>query len=114
MAKKGESGCVYILKNKSTNHLKIGHSKNTTYQRCSQISRGNHWRGDFNVVCDYFFEDCCRAEKEIHSKLSSSHLGHEVFDVSSLKVAKMLKDMGGLDYEAQAQKQAEVLRGLLQ
>jgi hypothetical protein len=97
MAKFGEEGVVYILKDKNENHIKIGHTINTIWQRYLEIRRKKHIKRDLFIVTAFYFNNCRKAEREIHDYLKIYALGHEMFDCTVEQASEKLLEMGGVD-----------------
>ena len=114
MAKRGEYGMVYALRNKETGLLKIGHTKNCEYDRCRQVSNGDNWDGEFWLEIGYYFKDCRGAEKIIHEELESYSQGHELFKVELWKVIDAFTRNGGISQREHFNEHLRIVREMME
>lgn len=82
MARKGESGYVYIMSNPCIKYLKIGHSKHDPHSRLAKLSNGTWLPDPFEIEYSARVNGCREVEREVHRYLKPYHYKKEFFDVT--------------------------------
>lgn len=91
MAKRGQTGYIYVLSNPCFKYLKIGHTSNCAQYRADKLSAMQAIPKPFEVEAEYKVDDCVAAERTMHNVLGEYRIGKEFFDIDLKAAIKIIK-----------------------